>query len=138
MPEYEQLNSGHNSFLQSPSHDQSPSSFQSFSQQQPPDKKSTASSASHSPKNEKSDAKKLNDYAQPNIRMIDHDTRRPSSYYTAMENARDSKNISHHPSPSRRPKAVYQSSLVYDKPVINPRSKSEAPLEANFDETDEK
>lgn len=136
LPEYEQLNSGHSSFLASPSQDPSPTSFQSFSQQ--PDKKNAASSGSHSPKNSKelkSDAKKPNDYAQPNIRMIDHDSRRPTSYYTAMQNARDSKNIAHITSPSRRPKAVYQSSLVYDKPVINIRSKSEALLEANFDET---
>lgn len=135
LPEYEQLNSAHSSFLQSPSHEQpSPTSFQSFAQ----DKKSNSSSASQSPKNDKelpkSDAKKVNDYAQPNIRMIDHDTRRPTSYYTAMQNARDSKNISHISSP-RRPKAVYQSSAGYDKPIINLRSKSEALLEANFDET---
>lgn len=134
LPEYEQLNSGHSSFLATPSNDHSPNSLQSF----PQDKKSAASSASQSSKHEKElklDAKKPNDYAQPNIRMIDHDTRRPSSYYTAMQNARDSKNISHISSPSRRPKAVYQSALVYDKPIINLRSKSEALLEANFDET---
>lgn len=140
LPEYEQLNSAHSSFLQSPAHEQpSPNSFQSFAQ----DKKSNSSSASHSPKNEKndkkeqpkSDAKKVNDYAQPNIRMIDHDTRRPNSYYTAMQNARDSRNISHISSPGRRPKAVYQSSAGYDKPIINLRSKSEALLEANFDDT---
>lgn len=132
LPEYEQLNSGHSSFLASSAHDQSPNSFQSFSQ----DKKGISASA-HSPKNTepKSDAKKPNDYAQPNIRMIDHDTRgRPDSYYTAMKNARDSKNIAQISASNRRPKAVYQSS-VYDKPIINLRSKSEALLEANFDET---
>lgn len=134
LPEYEQLNSAHSSFLASPSHEQPPNSFQSFTQ----DKKSNGSNASHSPKNEKeqkSDAKKLNDYAQPHIRLIDHDSRRPNSYFTAMQNSRDSKNISHISSPSKRPKAVYQSSAGYDKPVINLRSKSEALLEANFDET---
>ena len=136
LPEYEQLNSGHSSFLTSPANEQSPNSFQSFSQQ--PDKKSTTSNASHSSKLDqtvKTDAKKPNDYAQPNIRLIDHDGRRPGSYYTAMQNARDSKNIANISSPSRRPKAVYQSSLGYDKPVINIRSKSEALLEANFDES---
>lgn len=136
LPEYEQLNSGHSSFLASPANDLSPNSFQSSSQK---DKKNTASIASHSPKADKelkSDAKKSNDYAQPNIRLIDHDGRRPSSYYTAMQNTRDSRNISHlTSSPNRRPKAVYQSSVGYDKPVINLRSKSEALLEANFDET---
>lgn len=130
LPEYEQLNSAHSSFL---AHEQAPSSLQSFSQE----KKSSASSESHSPKSDKGfkpEAKtKPGEYAQPTIRLIDHDNRRPNSYYTAMQNARDSKNIQ---SPSRRPKAVYQSAAaVYDKPVINFRSKSEALLEANFDET---
>lgn len=142
LPEYEQLNSAHSSFLPS-SNDPSPNSFQSFTQE----KKSNTSSASHSPKSDKelppkkttttaATAKKVNDYAQPNIRLIEHDTRRPSSYYTAMQNARDSKNVSNNPSPGRRPKAVYQSSANgYDKPIINLRSKSEALLEANFDDT---
>lgn len=132
LPEYEQLNSAHSSFLPSPTNDQS--SFQSFSQ----DKKSTPPTASPSPKSDKqskTDTKKPNDYAQPSIRLIDHDQRRPSSYYTAMQNSRDSKNINI--TPTRRPKAVYQpsKSLVYDRPVINLRSKSEALLESNFDET---
>lgn len=134
LPEYQQLNSGHSSFLAS--NDPSPSSFQSFSQ----DKKSSASNSSDLPKNEQTQkltGKKPNDYAQPSIRMIDHDaSRRPSSYYTAMQNARDSKNIAAQTmSPNRRPKAVYHAATVYDKPIINLRSKSEALLEANFDET---
>lgn len=140
LPEYEQLNSAHSSFLPS-SNDPSPNSFQSFTQE----KKSNTSSASHSPKSDTelpklaaaATTKKVNDYAQPNIRLIDHDTRRPNSYYTAMQNSRDSKNISNNPSPgSRRPKAVYQSSNGgYDKPIINLRSKSEALLESNFEDT---
>lgn len=127
LPEYEQLNSAHSSFL---AHEQAPSSLQSFSQEK-------KSSASHSPKSDKPDTKsKPSEYAQPTIRLIDHDNRRPTSYYTAMQNARDSKNIQQISSPSRRPKAVYQSAAtVYDKPVINFRSKSEALLEANFDES---
>lgn len=132
LPEYEQLNSAHSSFLASPTNDQN--SFQSFSQ----DKKSAASTASNSPKSDKqlkSNAKNPNDYAQPSIRLIDQDTRRPNSYFTAMQNSRDSRNISI-TSPTRRPKAVYQpSATVYDKPIINLRSKSEALLESNFDET---
>lgn len=136
LPEYEQLNSAHSSFLPS-SNDPSPSSFQSFTQ----DKKSTSSSASPSPKSSdkelppKATAKKVNDYAQPNIRLIEHDTRRPNSYYTAMQNSRDSKNISNNPSPGKRPKAVYHASNGYDKPIINLRSKSEALLESNFEDT---
>lgn len=141
LPEYEQLNSAHSSFLPS-SNDPSPNSLQSFTQE----KKSNTSSASHSPKSDKelpkvtTTAKKVNDYAQPNIRLIDHETRRPNSYYTAMQNSRDSKNISSNPSPGKRPKAVYQSSTSngfngYDKPIINLRSKSEALLESNFEDT---
>lgn len=139
LPEYEQLNSAHSSFLTSPSNNEPSKTnpFNAISQ----DKKSNApSNTSHSPKSEKeqptkSETKKHNDYAQPSIRMIDHDGRRPSSYYTAMKNARDSKTIQPLQTSTKRPKAVYQSSTVYDKPIINVRSKSEALLEANFDES---
>lgn len=139
LPEYEQLNSAHSSFLPS-SNDPSPNSFQSFAS----DKKSNSSSASHSPKSDKElpakavPPKQVNDYAQPNIRLIEHDARqRPKSYYTAMQNSRDSKTLANNnPLPGKRPKAVYQASPNgYDKPIINLRSKSEALLEANFEDT---
>lgn len=134
LPEYEQLNSGHSSFLASasnPAYDQSPSSFHSFG----PERHSPGKTSSASKPDVKPEAKKSTDYAQPSIRMVEHDNRRPDSYFTAMQNARDSRNINHNSTPStKRPKAVYQSSTVYDRPVLNLRSKSEALLEANFDE----
>lgn len=129
LPEYEQLNSGHSSFLASasnPAYDQSPNSFNSFG----PEKRESPPQTEPKPA-----PKKPGDYAQPNIRLIDHEARRPTSYYTAMQNARDSRNINQISTPpSKRPKAVYHSSTVYDRPVLNLRSKSEALLEANFDE----
>lgn len=138
LPEYEQLNSGHSSFIASasnPAYDQSPSSFHSFGpEKRNPGKASKISSASK--QDVKHEVKKSADYAQPTtIRMVEHDNRRPDSYFTAMQNARDSRNINQiSASSTKRPKAVYQSSTVYDRPVLNLRSKSEALLEANFDD----
>lgn len=140
LPEYEQLNnSGHSSFLATQanqSNDQSPNSLDSFTVI---DKKSASNKSNSSKPNDfniQTGIRKPGEYAQP-IRLIDHDTRRPSSYYTAMQNSRDSKNINQLPTgmSTKRPKAVYESSAVYDRPIINLRSKSEALLEANFDET---
>lgn len=135
LPEYEHLNSGHSSFLASATNpaytDQSSSSFHSFG----PEKRSPEKISSATKPNVKTDVKKSADYAQPSFRMVEHDNRRPDSYFTAMQNARDSRNINQiSASANKRPKAVYQSSMVYDRPVLNLRSKSEALLEANFDE----
>lgn len=139
LPEYEQLNSmKNNGFMataKSPSHEQAPSSFDSFTGGA---SRKPTSSKSNSPKDEngKKIARKPGDYAQP-IRLIDHDGRRPDSYYTAMQNSRDSRTLHYKPTATvvKRPKAVYESSAVYDRPIINVRSKSEALLEANFDDT---
>lgn len=138
LPEYEQLNSGHSSFLASasnPAYDQSPSSFYSFSPEKSSPAKASKTSSASKP-DVKPEVKKKTDYAQPTIRMVEHDNRRPDSYFTAMQNSRDSRNISRISGPpsNKRPKAVYQSSTVYDRPVLNLRSKSEALLESNFDE----
>lgn len=148
LPEYEQLNSAHSSFLANtttatnPTYDQSPGSFQSFGGEKKSSNGTVSTTTSHSPKSDHqigTDVRKpVRDYAQP-IRLHEPDiTRRPDSYYTAMRNARDSQTVTQNPNPqpngnARRPKAVYQSATVYDRPVLNLRSKSEALLEANFD-----
>lgn len=140
LPEYEQLNSVNGSFAasaKSPTSEPAPSSFDSFTG----GTRKMPSHKSSSPKDEPLQpiVRKPGDYAQP-IRFIDHDQRRPDSYMTAMQHARDSRMPVHgHYKPTatvvKRPKAVYESSAVYDRPIINVRSKSEALLEANFDET---
>lgn len=135
LPEYEQLNSGHSSFLASttnPPYDQSPTSVHSFgSNKRIGDKKLSLPS-----KDSQSEIRRTNEYAQP-TKFPEIDGRRPDSYYTAMRNARDSKTVKPMTTPpplipSSRPKTVYESS-AYDRPV-NIRSKSEALLEANFDD----
>lgn len=138
LPEYEQLNAVNGSIpttAKSPPSEHAPSSFDSFtggSRKAPSKKMSTPKDEALQPI-----VRKPGDYAQP-IRFVDHDARRPSSYYTAMQNARDSRTVQpYKPTATvvKRPKAVYESSAVYDRPIINVRSKSEALLEANFDET---
>lgn len=124
LPEYDHVNSGHSSFIPSNSssnpnaYDQSPTSFNSF-----------AAKESESPR-------KVHDYAQPLRLNAAQDKRRPDSYYTAMRDARDSRTVAQLVQPSSvsgRPRTLYQSSAIYDRPV-NLRSKSEALLESNFDE----
>lgn len=136
-PEYEQLNSGHSSFIPSTGSsnaegDRSPTSSHLFGNE-----RHTASKASLPSKEREvsqSEKRKVNDYAQP-LRLAPTTPSRPDSYYTAMRDARDSRGFpqkSHHPATSSRPKTLYQSSGGYDRPV-NLRSKSEALLESNFD-----
>lgn len=138
-PEYEQLNSGHSSFIPSTGSihadgDRSPGSSNLFSND-----KHIASKTSL-PSKEKDvsqmDKRKVNDYAQPLRLTSPTNPVRPDSYYTAMRDARDSRGFAQktpYPLPSSRPKTLYQSS-VYDRPV-NLRSKSEALLESNFDDS---
>lgn len=143
-PEYEQLNSAHSSFMPSgassnPPYDYSPSSIKSYA---PDGRNVTATSVSSDPlklslppKDQRSqpEIRKINEYAQPTTQFPpDQDPRRPDSYYTAMRDARDSRSVAQMiqppPAASSRPKTVYHSSGVYDRPV-NMRSKSEALLE---------
>lgn len=143
-PEYEQLNSAHSSFMPSgassnPPYDNSPSSIKSYASDR---RNVTATSASSDPlklslppKDQRSqpEIRKINEYAQPTTKFPpDQDPRRPDSYYTAMRDARDSRSVAQliqpPPAASSRPKTLYQSSAVYDRPV-NMRSKSEALLE---------
>lgn len=142
-PEYEQLNSGHSSFMPStsssnPGDEQSPGSSSSrrTARSSPEQKSSLPSKERDSSQTEK---RKVNDYAQPLRLTSTHDPRRPDSYYTAMRDARDSRSAAqllHSPVASGRPKTLYQSAGTYDRPV-NLRSKSEALLESNFDEIPE-
>lgn len=137
-PEYEQLNSAHSSFMPSgtslnPTYDNSPSSMKSYAS----DRRAPSDSLKLSlpPKEQASqpEIRKVNEYAQPTTKFPpDQDPRRPDSYYTAMRDARDSRTVAQMilppPVASSRPKTLYQSSTVYDRPV-NMRSKSEALLE---------
>lgn len=144
-PEYEQLNSAHSSFMPSgassnPPYDNSPSSIKSYASDR---QNITAIAAAASeplkqslPRKEQAsqpEIRKINEYAQPTTKFPpEPDPRRPASYYTAMRDARDSQTVAQMilppPVVSSRPKTLYQSSAVYDRPV-NMRSKSEALLE---------